>query len=224
MTMERSLADITLKDLVGLVEARAPREEAPALALGYCRYCKRYFRGALECTSCQRAFAITYEFSGELERQYGEALIAVSEAGLMEGGGTPAVVEPTLFEPLDDRMIWSAPTNAMFRGNANNTLMRRAIRVLRGVLAEHGIQSDVLEKDAGEEVTITIKGEEWVGWQLANGMIKPLRRVPQLEDDLKPIPENSHERKYRVTCTVCGAEFGARKVPDWHMLEHQHGG
>lgn len=220
-----AIADIKLSDLVAALAPKEPvREEIPLLEAGWCNQCKMYSRSEQlkpdECPKCEHAFTLKKTFASELEREYGEALLAVQS--LMTGIGTTEPDEPQLLERLDDRLNWSSPINPMFHGNANNTLMRRATRALKGIAAQHGIRVGQREEPAiGEEIEITVKGEQWVAWRSDDGgTIRPIRRAPVLEEQLQPLPEGSHERRGLLRCPDCEQEFGTRTIPRWHQKQH----
>lgn len=182
-----------------LASLQPPVEQVEPVLLGYCRGCREYREARDECPVCHRLFQEKWEMLGELRRQYARALLTVQP--VMRPDETPE-----LFEKMDKGLGYSAPSNPMFVNNANNDLMRKAIRMLRATAMEHGLLLPDANDANGQEVEIEYQGERWVAWEATNGSIRRIRRVAQ-EDALSPYPEGFPGADRHEICPDCGQEF-----------------
>lgn len=225
MVQKLTLTEVVEALKTALPPEQPPVEEAPPVNLGYCRRCRRYYEGRADCPNCHDAFTTVIQCRSELQREYGEVLMAVSH--LMYDSELGGPLEPQLFERVDDRYAWSAPTNPQFLSNATNSDMRKAIRALRGIAWQHGIRLSVGADHAmGEEVEIMYQGAQWIAWlDTATGTLRPLRKV-QVDEQTDRLPEDWHgKEKLTYPCEHCGRVFRSRFALVGHQRSHrkEHG-
>lgn len=185
---------------------------------GYCRTCKKYFETKSDfCPTCQRQFIEKFDYNSELQVQYGKALMSVQPY-------MDPVDSPELWERLDQRINWSAPTNPMFKSMADNALMRKAVRALRGFAAQKGVLEGPLDPGMGTERLMNIDGQDWLMFEDTRGKLTRIRQVPKVEDSLASLPSDwtgkepqasavlqagrpAYREAQPTACPVCSLQF-----------------
>ena len=193
-------------------------EPEPAFRWGYCQYCKRSYQeteGTSDCPGCGRELAVRDETESELGRAYAKALILVQPLVAHEVAG------PELSERIDRSFNLSSPVNPAFFRNATNPQVRKAINLMRGIAARYGLETGEIDPSIGQEIEIELRGERWIAFEDANGVLRPVRRVPIVADDNAALPAEWAEEATRgVPCPECGERVTSNFALAGHRRKH----